>query len=62
MHGPYMDAVLRWRNGDETRIVVADPPPPKIEQDGHYFGLAKGTALRHGPVTAVYEELRDDDK
>jgi hypothetical protein len=44
-----MDAVLRWRDHTETSIEVADPPPPKIEQHGHYFRLAKGTKLRDDP-------------
>jgi len=57
-----MDAVLRWRNGDETRIVVGDPPPPKVEQDAHYFRLSKGIAKGDDPVVAVYEEQRDDDR
>ena len=57
-----MDAVLRWRDGRETPTEVADPPPPKVEQDGRYFRLAKGNAMGAGPVIAVYEEVRDDDR
>ena len=61
-YGSGMEAVLRWRDGHETEIVVAEPPPSKIEQDGRHFRLARGTKRGDGPVVAIYDEIRDDDR